>query len=206
MKHKIVANGGAGLLQKEKSRLQATGLFIQELMTCPKEIGAVLPSSRNLSLAMADWLPENPNDHVLELGPGTGSVTEALFERGLREDRLIAIEQSERMAELLRARFPRARIITGDAFKLDELLKQKARGVGTIGAVVSSLPLLNFHPTVAGDLLRKIHTLLPPDGRLVQYSYRLFGKPRKPIEHLRPVASRIVWVNMPPARVSVYAK
>ena len=48
------------------------------------------------------------------------------------------------MADLLRSRFPKAKIITGDAFKLDELLHRHARHVDNVGAVFCSLPLRNF--------------------------------------------------------------
>ena len=75
-----------------------------------------------------------------ELGPGTGSVTEALLNRGLREDRLIAIEKSPKMADLLRARFPRARIITGDAFQLDTAFQTARAQVASVGTVFCSLP------------------------------------------------------------------
>src|ERR1700756_1497311 len=124
------------------AKLNATTLFLQELVNCPRQVGAILPSSRNLANAMARWLSSHSNAYALELGPGTGSVSEALFERGLREDRLIAIEQSPKMADLLRTRFPRATIITGDAFQLDDLLKQHPRQAANIGMVFSSLPLL----------------------------------------------------------------
>lgn len=187
-------------------RLGATTLFIQELVNRPREIGAVLPSSKKLSLAMARWLPADSDDYVLELGPGTGSVTEALMDRGMREDRLIAIEQSPKMADLLRNRFPRAKIITGDAFQLDELLKRHARHVDNIGMVFSSLPLLNFEEHTADTLAKKIRAILPSTGRLVQYSYHLGSKQPKAAAHFHFVASDLIWLNLPPARVSVYQK
>ena len=185
------------------AKLNAATLFLQEWLSCPRQIGAIAPSSRNLATAMARWLPRGSNAHVLELGPGTGSVTEALFERGLREDRLIAIEKSPKLADLLRARFPRAKIITGDAFQLDELIKGYA---DRIGAVFSSLPLLNFEPHTADTLAQKIRALLPTGGKLVQYSYHLGNRQPKAAAHFRYVASNCVWMNLPPARVSVYQK
>ncbi len=188
------------------ARLNATGLFIQELVNCPRQVGAILPSSRKLATAMARWLPAGSDDHVLELGPGTGSVTEALLKRGLREDRLIAIEQSPKMADLLRSRFPRAKIITGDAFQLDKLLKRHARHVDKISTVISSLPLMNFAPQIADDLAKKIRALLPTEGKLVQYSYHIANKQPKAAAHFRFLASNLIWLNMPPARVSVYQK
>ncbi|HEX4645746.1 MAG TPA: methyltransferase domain-containing protein, partial [Verrucomicrobiae bacterium] len=142
------------------AKLSATTLFLQEWLTCHKEVGAILPSSKNLAVAMARPLPPKSEDYVLELGPGTGSVTEALLERGLSEERLIAIERSPKMAELLRKRFPRANIINGDAFQLDKLLHRHARYAENISAVFSSLPLLNFEPKIADDLAKKIRSIL----------------------------------------------
>lgn len=188
------------------AKLNATTLFLQELLNCPRQVGAILPSSRNLAHAMAQWLPPDSDACALELGPGTGSVSEALLEHGLREDRLIAIEQSPKMADLLRTRFPHAHIITGDAFKLDELLKRHPRFQDRIGMVFSSLPLLNFEEHIADMLAKKIRAVLPPGGKLVQYSYHLGSRQPKAAAHFRCVASHVSWLNLPPARVSVYEK
>lgn len=188
-----------------KLKLNAPALFIQELVNNPRQIGAVLPSSRNLAVAMARWLPHNPDAYALELGPGTGAVSQALIERGLREDRLIAIERSPKMAAHLRSRFPRAKIITGDAFQLDQLLKEDAGHIRQISTVISSLPLMNFRADLAHDLAKKIRAILPTGGKLVQYTYRIRRQP-KAAAHFDFVASNVVWFNCPPARVSVYQK
>lgn len=202
----VKADSRAKINMQLLARLNATGVFIQELITAPRQVGAILPSSNNLAVAMARWLTLEPDAHVLELGPGTGSVTFALMKRGLPEDRLIAIEQSPKMADLLRDCFPRAKIITGDAFQLDKLLKRHARHVDKISHVFSSLPLLNFEARIADDLARKIRNVLPPQGRLIQYSYHLGSKQPKAAKHFRLVASDLTWLNLPPARVSVYQK
>jgi phosphatidylethanolamine/phosphatidyl-N-methylethanolamine N-methyltransferase len=188
------------------ARLNATTLFCLEAIFRPHQIGAVLPSGRPLARAMARWLPPDPDAYALELGPGTGSVTEALFEHGLREDRLIAIEKSEKMADLLRHRFPKAKIITGDAFQLDQTLRRHARQADKIGAVFCSLPLRNFRAAVADELAKKIRHLLPSGGRLIQYTYRIASTPPRASHHFQRVASDVVWFNIPPARVSVYQK
>ena len=188
------------------AKLNATTLFLQELVNTPREVGAILPSSKQLATAMARCLPLNSDAHALELGPGTGVVTEALLERGLREDRLIAIEQSPKMAEHLRVRFPQANIITGDAFQLDTLLQEHAPQAARISMVFSSLPLLNFEPHIAEMLAKKSGTLLPDGGKLVQYSYHLGSKQPKAAGHFRYLASDVIWLNVPPARVSAYQK
>ena len=55
--------------------LTDTTLFLQEWIANPQRTGAVVPSSRKLAAAMAQWLPSDPNSYVLELGPGTGCYT-----------------------------------------------------------------------------------------------------------------------------------
>ena len=202
------AHNNNGLRQETQllDRVSATTLFLIEAIFRPHQIGAVLPSGKPLAHAMARWLPADSDKFALELGPGTGSVTEALLHCGLREDRLIAIEKSPKMAELLRGRFPRAKIITGDAFKLDEELDRHLKPDQKIGVVFCSLPLRNFRAEVADDLARKIRALLPPGGRLIQYTYRIASTPPRASHHFKRVDSKVVWFNVPPARVSVYQK
>ncbi len=155
---------------------------------------------------MARWLPRNPESYVLELGPGTGAVTDALLKDGLREDRLLAIEKNPALAKILRKRFQNAQIITGDAWDLDKLLAELPRPVESVGAVISSLPLLNFPKEQADALAQKIRAILEPRGRWVQYSYQIVKDRSRGGEDFRLLASKIVWFNLPPARVSVYQK
>ena len=186
--------------------LSDTTLFLQEWLANPQRTGAVAPSSPKLAAAMARWLPSNPESYVLELGPGTGAVTEALLERGLREDRLVAIENNPKLARLLRHRFPHAHIITGDAWKLDDLLREWREPIASVGAVISSLPLLNFPPAEAETLAEKIRAILEQGGKWVQFSYNLGARRPHGTSRFRRLASNIVWLNLPPARVNVYQK
>jgi phosphatidylethanolamine/phosphatidyl-N-methylethanolamine N-methyltransferase len=188
------------------ARLGATSVFVFEAIFRQRQIGAILPSGKPLATSMARWVPRDSDAYALELGPGTGSVTEELLNHGLREDRLVAIEKSPKMADLLRVRYPRALIITGDAFNLDETLQQHAPHVRNIGVVFCSLPLRNFHAAVADKLAKSIRALLPAGGRLIQYTYRIASTPPRASHHFHRVASDLIWRNVPPARVSVYEK
>lgn len=194
------------MAKKLIATLNDTGLFLQEWLANPQRMGSVVPSSPQLAAAMARWLPSDPDSFVLELGPGTGAVTEALLERGLREEKLVAIERNPKMARLLRDKFPRAQIIVGDAWKMDDLLRSRREPVENVGAVFSSLPLLNFPPEKAESLAQKIHALLEPQGNWVQYSYHLGKKQARGASCFQLHASKIVWLNFPPARVSVFQK
>ena len=186
--------------------LSDTTLFLQEWLVNPQRTGSVVPSSRQLAAAMARWLPRNPESFVLELGPGTGAVTAALLKRGMREDRLVAIENNPNLTKLLHKRFPQAQIITGDAWHMDTLLRDLREPVETVGAVISSLPLLNFPKDQVEALAQKIRAMLEPKGNWVQYSYRIDKLRPRGASSFRLHASKIVWLNFPPARVSVFRK
>ncbi len=189
-----------------RASLNATGLFLQELLLYPQQIGAVFPSSRRLAAVMAKWLPADPDAYVLELGPGTGVVTKALLARGLREDRLIAIELSARLANLLRDKFPRATVITGNACHLDKLLRRHVPDAEAVGAVISSLPLRAFPAETAKCIAAKIRSVLPPGGRWVQFSYHLARLRPEESSRFDLLTSNVVWWNLPPARVNVYQR
>ena len=194
------------MAKKLIATLTDSSLFLREWFVNPQRTGAVTPSSPKLAAAMARWLPSDPESFVLELGPGTGAVTQALIEHGLREERLVAIENNPKLARLLRLRFPRAHIITGDAWHLDVLLRQHAEPIESVGAVISSLPLLNFPAAEADTLAEKIRAILEHGGKWVQYSYHLGNGHHKSATHFQRLASNIIWLNLPPARVNVYQK
>jgi 16S rRNA (adenine1518-N6/adenine1519-N6)-dimethyltransferase len=65
---------------------------------------------------IADALDAGPADTVLEIGPGTGELTGALLARA---GQVIAIEKDRDLIPTLRERFPRARVVQGDALDLD---------------------------------------------------------------------------------------
>jgi phosphatidylethanolamine/phosphatidyl-N-methylethanolamine N-methyltransferase len=194
------------MAKKLIAALTDTTVFLQEWFANPQRTGSLAPSSPQLGAAMAQWLPHDPESFVLELGPGTGAVTEALIKRGLREDRLVAIERNPKMARLLREKFPRAQIIIGDAWNLDHLLRSRREPIESVGAVISSLPLLNFPVAEAEALAQKIRAVLLPQGNWVQYSYRIHKLRTRGTSSFKLHASKIVWLNFPPARVSVFQK
>jgi phosphatidylethanolamine/phosphatidyl-N-methylethanolamine N-methyltransferase len=192
------------MAKKFIAALADSGLFLREWFANPQRTGSVTPSSRKLAAAMARWLPENRESFVLELGPGTGVVTEALVKHGLREEKLVAIEHNPKLAKLLREKFPRANIITGDAWQMDTLLRD--HNIENVGAIMSSLPLLNFSVEEAEALAQKIRSILEPHGNWVQYSYRIYRLRPRGASSFRLRASKIIWMNFPPARVSVFQK
>jgi len=188
------------------NKLADTSLFLQEWLNSPRCIASVVPSSKRLSQAMARWVPLDRHGYVVELGPGTGAVTKVLLEHGVPEHRLVAVERTPVLADLLTQRFRAAQIITGDALDLSRLLRRYLRDELPVLAVVSSLPLRHFSTADALSLSRQIHEALPKGGCWMQYSYHLGKERPEGTSAFQVIHSDIVWRNIPPAKVTVYQK
>ena len=63
------------------------------MISNPRGVSAPTPSSPTLARAIAAQVDVARDGLVIELGPGTGVVTQALLEHGVAAHRLIAIEQ-----------------------------------------------------------------------------------------------------------------
>ena len=172
----------------------------------PFEIGAVAASSGPLARAMARQVNPNRPGLVVELGGGTGSITEALLERGIAPNRLVIVERHPRLHALLQQRFPSAIVLQGDAAHLRQLLA--GRGLRGVRAVVSGLPLLAMGEAQQKAIVDSAMDVLSPGGRLVQFSYGpacpLPQKLRKELGVRARSVANVLW-NLPPARVWVLA-
>ena len=137
-----------------EQRIADEARFIRAWFDNPMKTGAVSPSGRFLARMMARYVdPERPGP-IIELGPGTGPVTEALIARGIAPERLVLVEYDAAFCRLLARRYPAATIVKGDAYRLKETL------AGILGApaaaVVSGLPLLTKPERQRLDLLRML--------------------------------------------------
>ena len=195
---------GQALDKPHRRGLADSARFLRSLIAAPRLTGAVAPSGRALARAMAAAAGPPAHGLIVELGPGTGPVTRSLIESGVVRERLALIEYDPGFCRLLKQRFAPAKIIQGDAYDLPRTLAQLAGH--RIGAVVSSLPLLNQPPERREKLFGDAFALMGPSGRFVQFTYGLGSPiPRETLAN-RYVAqcSPPILFNLPPARVWTY--
>jgi len=177
-------------------------LFLRRWLKDPLKIGAIAPSSRELAAAMARLVPAGSQDPVIELGGGTGSITEALLEAGVAPSRLFVVERDVALHELLVRRFPQVRILLGDAAELTTLLRPL--GISRACAVVSGLPLLAMRDSVRDRIVEASFALLGPGAPFIQFTYGLASPiPRRKLGVHGEVKSRVL-NNLPPASVWLY--
>jgi phosphatidylethanolamine/phosphatidyl-N-methylethanolamine N-methyltransferase len=191
-------------IEKARVRISEAASFLRSWSRRPLTIGSVTPSGKALSRAMARQVDPRGDGPVIEVGPGTGPVTQALIEHGIAEERLVLVEYSAEFVHLLRKRFPKARVIRGDAYAL------KATLAGLIdrpaAAVVSSLPLILKPEAQRLSILRQAFDLMAPGAPFVQFTYSVVSP--VPLKHgeFTWKASRRIWLNVPPARVWTYRR
>ena len=193
-----------GGLQSRLRNLSSVAVFVGELIANPRSIGAPVPSSRALARSMASFIPSSPQGTVVELGPGTGVVTSALLERGIPPEKLVLIERSREMIKILKRKFPGMKIIFGDAAQLTHLLAPQLNGNGGVSHVVSSLPLRSLPKPVVADIARELGLVLGNGGRFIQFTYDLHSDSLPALRSFKRQASKMVWLNLPPARVDLF--
>ena len=194
--------------QRERERV-ITGddpVFLLRWLRHPTKVGAITPSGRALSEAMAAPIDWSKPGHVVEVGAGMGSFTRVLLEKAPSVDRLVVVERDPVFFARLQRRFPSAPLAMGDAADLPNLLSR--HGVSEVNTVVSGLPLLSM----PRELKRKI--ILPvleasPNAQFLQFTYGFRSPvPLWALDSWGITAERAGFVlrNVPPAWIWRYRK
>jgi phosphatidylethanolamine/phosphatidyl-N-methylethanolamine N-methyltransferase len=189
---------------KKPLRLDDEVRFLRSWFEKPLHMGAVMPSGRILARTMAQYVDVGSTDPVVELGPGTGAITNALIEHGVDQKRLVLVEYDPGFCALLRDRYPQATVVQGDAYTLRDslwnVLSKRA------SAVVSGLPLVTKPMLTRLKLIRDAFAALAPGAPFVQFTYSVVPPIPKSLPGISTEASERIWMNLPPARVWVYRR
>ncbi len=190
--------------RKRGIRLDDEVSFLRSWIERPLSTGAVTPSGKILARTMARYVDPHSNGPVVELGPGTGPVTEALVEAGVAPSRLVLVEFNPTFCRILRARYPEATLVQGDAYSLRRLLETLL--LQPAAAVVSGLPLVTKPIKMRLRLIRDAFDLMLPGAPFVQFTYSVASPLPQRLGGFSAEASERIWMNLPPARVWVYRR
>ncbi len=205
-------------------RVDEIRLFWREFRTNFRTTGAVMPSGRRLSRALARFVarPADGPRRILEVGPGTGAATRQIAAVMQPADRLDLVEVNaqfvRRLRELLRtdprlaAAAERVRVLHS---RIEDLPRAERYDL-----IVSGLPLNNFSVAEVDTILRGLGELARPGAVLSFFEYiairrmkavaagraereRLGGIARLLQDLLRgrEIRREAVWLNIPPAWV-----
>ncbi len=183
----------------QPNRQRQLGGFLRSLVSDPRSVGAVAPSSPSLGRLMARGC--RAGTRVVEVGAGTGALTQAILDAGVFERDLYLVESDERFVEILEERFPAAQTLHGDATWLGQHLEELT---DSVDFVISGLPLLLFSDVRKRRLLTAAFRLLGEGGAFHQFTYGgVCPVGRRVLDGLGLRASCLGFaaLNMPPAVV-----
>lgn len=171
-------------------------VFLGEFLRHPGEVVAILPSSPAVARRMTEGLA-GITGPVVEIGPGTGSFTRAILDRGIAPAQLTLLEMNDRFCDTLREKFPGVRVLNRPAQEIGEI------GLEGIAAVISGVPVL-ARPRIQREVVGRAFAAMREDGIFTQITY----SPNAPIppEMQRDLGLSVeklgtVWANLPPAHV-----
>lgn len=199
--------------------------FLRTYLQKPNSVGAVIPSSRALAVAVSEPFRRSPRPvRVLEVGAGTGAVTRYLGTLLKDKDELDVCELQPELAAILERDVlstpPFRRAVAEGRVRLHCKPMQRIEGEGLYDFVISGLPMTAFELADLEQIYAVIRRLLKPGGVFSYFEYtwlrqtsRLFALGRSR-SRLRAVsayltrnirehefASRSVIGNIPPAHV-----
>lgn len=176
-------------------------LFFKTWLKAPLKTAALSPSSSGLGRLAAREAAIAADGPVVEFGVGTGALTAELVAMGVAPERLILFESDPAFQEVLKSRYPAAKVIGGDCYSAVGSLD-----ISDVAAFVSGLPLVQ---EPAEDRARFVLNCLDRMGRPAARFVQLTYLPVSPVPaNLLPGVtvrrSPTVWSNIPPARVFSY--
>jgi phospholipid N-methyltransferase len=197
--------------------------FFREFRRDFHHTGAVLPSGFFLSQALVRPLRlPRPPAHILEVGPGTGSVTREIARRLQVGDRFDAVEINPRFAQMLQQKILRDPLLSywQDDIQVINAPVQDIAGESIYDFIISGLPLNNFSVAEIRSVFAAFTRLLRPGGSLVYFEYALVRQLKSPFvnRHERRRLFRVsrvvsryitehqvrrerIFINVPPAIV-----
>jgi phospholipid N-methyltransferase len=182
-------------------------LFLKRFIANPGIVGALLPSSPGLCREITSHINIESAEAVIELGPGTGVITDEILSKINPQTKFVAIELDNKMYENLRRNRPSLNIVNDSAENLPEIMKNAE--IKHLNAIVSGLPWAAFPERLQLAILDAILDSLGDGGYFTTFAYlqglllpagqrfkKLLNKSFRQV-----TVSRVIWANVPPAIV-----
>jgi phosphatidylethanolamine/phosphatidyl-N-methylethanolamine N-methyltransferase len=186
-------------LAERRARLSDFGLFFSKFVTKGRTISSAVPSSPAMVSRVLDHVDFSRPATLVELGAGTGAVTEQIVEQLRPHHRFVAVENDPDFCDVLRRRFPDTTLLQADATRIAEPLA--SIGVHRVDYVISGLPTPNLPRRAMVRLWKWLRRSMNPNGLFIQITvapilYRSFYS-----RLFDSVRYEMVWLNIPPGGV-----
>lgn len=195
-----------------ENQLEYNLKFFTQFIIHPSKTGAVLPSNDRLCELMTDIADLKQISTVIELGSGTGVITERIMQKKGPDTKFFAMEINPTFVEATKQRCPDAVVYQSSAENARKHLE--FHGESGCDRIISSLPWSTFNGETQELILNAIYETLKPGGKFLTYAYSLgllfpsAWRLRKLLNTKfdKVTKSSIVWTNIPPAFIYICEK
>ena len=172
-----------------------------QLLKKIKVTGAVAFSSDSLIKKMLTTVDFSKAGVIVELGAGSGCITEWIVRKIKPHSSLLVFEIDEVFCKKLRNKFaaPNIHIINDSAENMEKYL-MKITGKIEADFIISSLPFSIIDDDVREKIMLSIEHVLMPQSLYVQYGYNK-KKYEEILNHFYTIKTSFVLGNLPPAYV-----
>lgn len=179
-----------------KRDIQERIRFFRSFLAHPRQVGAVLPTSKWAVRDMLDMANLPEANYVAEIGAGTGAYTGEILKRLRPDARFLAFEIDPELAATLSKRFqddPRLEIINDSAANIEEYLDG-----AKVDVIVSAIPFTSLPEEVRDSVFKAAARALSPEGVMVQIQYSTVLQDDL-TRRFASVRRRLSPLNVPPA-------
>lgn len=174
----------------------------------PLQVSTLFETGPVVAQIMVNSVEVNPSSPVVELGVGTGAITQVLLKHLASAKAYVGVELNADLIEYSQKRFPDTNFYEDSAVNFPRYL-----GGAKASAVVSSLPWTVMPKGTMSEILQSVFENLSDQGVFTTYlTAHVLGTPagRRFQEQLHSqfsnVESHMVLANLPPAKVFVARK
>ena len=182
-----------------------TLLLLKNFIKKPKEIGAIMPSSRSLTKEITKNIDFKTSKIIIELGPGLGTFTKEIMKKAPADARIICFEVNRKFCAHLKREINDERVLIINAGAENIEAELAKIGIKTADCIISGLPFRNFSEKKREIILNQAHSSLKENGKLTLFQYTN-GISELLESHFKKVRRKFVALNMPPAFVYVCKK
>lgn len=151
--------------------------FIRQYLIKPRNVGAILPSSKYLARKMVRNIDFNCARYIVEYGPGTGVFTEKMIERRNRDTIILLFESNKEFCNLLEEKYkdePNLHIINDSAEYIEKYIMKY--NIPWLDYIVSGLPFASLPHNVSSNILKQTQKHLKEEGKFITFQYTMLKK------------------------------
>jgi phospholipid N-methyltransferase len=180
-------------------------LFMRKFFRHRRKIASIWPSSGFMARACISQVDFTSARLIVELGAGTGAITQAILGRISPQTRLLVVERDADFFRILRERFAdttdRIEFLKGDVEHLPQLMRDCGVGDGSVDAFISGLGTPSLPKAAQAGIFNAVARAGQPDAVFsniteIPLYYLPFYR-----RHFQDVQFQFVPLNVPPGGI-----